>query len=73
MWELRKEKEPGIIKYSYIMQEIIRMIETGAKNRAWKEDICEYIEKEENLKGNGLIITEFGDKFMLIKWERFKK
>ena len=32
--ELRKEKETGIIKYSYIMQEIIRMIETGAKNRA---------------------------------------
>nr|DAT79830.1 MAG TPA: hypothetical protein [Caudoviricetes sp.]DAY90922.1 MAG TPA: hypothetical protein [Caudoviricetes sp.] len=31
---MRKEKETGIIKYSYIMQEIIRMIETGAKNRA---------------------------------------
>jgi hypothetical protein len=31
------------------------------------------MQKEENLKGNGLIITEFGDKFMMIKWERFKK
>jgi hypothetical protein len=35
--------------------------------------LAEYIQKEENLKGSGLIITEFGDKFMLIKWERFKK
>ena len=38
-----------------------------------QKELAEYIEKEENLKGNGLIITEFGDKFMLIKWERFKK
>jgi hypothetical protein len=29
--------------------------------------------KEENLKGSGLVITEFGDKYMMIKWERFKK
>lgn len=25
-----------------------------------------------NLKGSGMVITELGDKFMLIKWERFK-
>jgi hypothetical protein len=27
----------------------------------------------ENLKGAGAIITELGDKFMLIKWERFRE
>ena len=36
-------------------------------------ELAEYIRNEENLKGSGLIITEFGDKFMMIKWERFKK
>lgn len=36
-------------------------------------ELVEYMQNGENLKGNGLIITEFGDKFMMIKWERFKK
>lgn len=31
-----------------------------------------YMEKRENMKGFGMIITEIGDKFMLIKWERFR-
>ena len=31
-----------------------------------------YFQKPENLSGAGVIITELGDKFMLIKWERFK-
>ena len=31
------------------------------------------MQDEENLKGSGFIITEFGDKYMMIKWERFKK
>ncbi|MCG8390285.1 MAG: helix-turn-helix domain-containing protein [Cytophagales bacterium] len=26
----------------------------------------------ENLRGSGMVITELGDKFMLIKWERFR-
>ena len=36
-------------------------------------ELIEYMSKEENLKGSGLVITEFGDKYMMIKWERFKK
>ena len=31
-----------------------------------------FFQKPENLSGAGVIITELGDKFMLIKWERFK-
>ena len=26
----------------------------------------------DNLRGSGMVITELGDKFMLIKWERFR-
>lgn len=36
-------------------------------------ELIEYMALEDNIKGSGLIITEFGDKFMMIKWERFKK
>lgn len=31
-----------------------------------------YLSKKENLTGAGLIITELGDKYMMIKWERFR-
>ena len=36
-------------------------------------ELVEYIKNKETLSGAGMIITELGDKFMLIKWERFKK
>ncbi|MFL9831271.1 transposase [Flavobacterium sp. ARAG 55.4] len=36
-------------------------------------ELIEYIKNKETLSGAGMIITELGDKFMLIKWERFKK
>ena len=38
-----------------------------------QNELLEYMSKEENIKGSGLVITEFGDKYMMIKWERFKK
>lgn len=36
-------------------------------------ELASYFQKTENLKGAGVIVTELGDKFMLIKWERFKE
>lgn len=36
-------------------------------------ELIEYIKDKKTLSGAGMIITELGDKFMLIKWERFKK
>ncbi len=36
------------------------------------QELVEYLSNPENSKGSGLLITELGDKFMLIKWERFK-
>ena len=36
-------------------------------------ELIEFFKNKEQLKGAGMIITELGDKFMLIKWERFKE
>ena len=35
-------------------------------------ELVEFLKNKDQLKGAGMIITELGDKFMLIKWERFK-
>jgi len=35
-------------------------------------ELSTYFQKPQDLKETGFIITELGDKFMLIKWERFK-
>lgn len=35
-------------------------------------ELQEYLADLGNLKGHGMVITELGDKFMLIKWERFR-
>ncbi len=36
-------------------------------------ELAEFIANRENVTGAGMIITELGDKFMLIKWERFRE
>lgn len=38
-----------------------------------QQELIEFMQQETNIKGSGIIITEFGDKYMMIKWERFKK
>lgn len=35
-------------------------------------ELVEQLKNKEFLTGAGMIITELGDKFMLIKWERFR-
>ena len=35
-------------------------------------ELTEFMSKRENVEGAGMIITELGDKFMLIRWERFR-
>jgi transposase-like protein len=37
------------------------------------KELVEFYQNKDNLKGMGMILTELGDKYMLIKWERFKK
>jgi len=35
-------------------------------------ELSKYFSDRDNLKGAGAVITELGDKFMVIKWERFR-
>ncbi|MCU0441327.1 MAG: hypothetical protein MUE96_02940 [Bacteroidia bacterium] len=36
------------------------------------DELTSYLSNRDQLKNAGMIITELGDKFMLIKWERLK-
>lgn len=38
-----------------------------------QSELVQFLSQKEILKNAGCMITELGDKFMLIKWERFKK
>ena len=35
-------------------------------------ELSNYFQNINNISGAGVVVTELGDKFMLIKWERFK-
>ena len=35
-------------------------------------ELSAFFQERENISGHGMIITEIGDKYMLIKWERFR-
>lgn len=36
------------------------------------EELSRFFSDRTNLAGSGAVVTELGDKFMLIKWERFR-
>lgn len=35
-------------------------------------ELSAFMAKPENMKGSGMLITELGDKYMMIRWERFR-
>ncbi|WP_066756177.1 IS1/IS1595 family N-terminal zinc-binding domain-containing protein [Crocinitomix algicola] len=35
-------------------------------------ELAVFFANSENIKGSGVVVTELGDKYMLIKWERFR-
>ena len=35
-------------------------------------ELIKYLENPSNMQGSGLILSELGDKYMMIKWERFR-
>lgn len=37
------------------------------------EELIQFLQKKEVTKNAGFLITELGDKYMIIQWERFKK
>ena len=36
------------------------------------KELAEFVQVPGNLKGAGMVVTELGDKFMVIRWERFR-
>ena len=36
------------------------------------EELAKFMAMRENITGAGVLVTELGDKYMLIKWERFR-
>ncbi|GAA4456704.1 helix-turn-helix domain-containing protein [Nibrella saemangeumensis] len=36
------------------------------------KELADFMNDRQNMAGAGMIVTELGDKFMLIKWERFR-
>ncbi|TSE09227.1 IS1/IS1595 family N-terminal zinc-binding domain-containing protein [Aquimarina algiphila] len=36
-------------------------------------ELAIFFQSPDNIKGAGVVVTELGDKFMLIKWERFRE
>lgn len=38
-----------------------------------QQELAKFFENGQNIKGAGVVVSELGDKFMLIKWERFKE
>ena len=36
------------------------------------EELVKFYQDRSNLSGAGMIVTELGDKYMMIKWERFR-
>lgn len=38
-----------------------------------QQELITYMQEKNPLKGAGMLITELGDKFMVIRWERFRQ
>lgn len=55
-----KIKRPENTKY-HPTYKILNAIELG-----------KYFSEVSNIKGSGVVVTELGDKYMVIKWERFR-
>jgi transposase-like protein len=55
----------------------IKMPKQNMYNPTYKilnhKELAEFYANKENLKNAGMIVTELGDKFMLIRWERMKR
>ncbi|ADY50853.1 insertion element protein [Pseudopedobacter saltans DSM 12145] len=37
------------------------------------QELVDFFVNKESLKGQGLVVTELGDKYMVITWDRFKR
>ncbi len=62
---------------NWVKKHNIKRLDNNKYHPAYKilnsKELGIYFSEAENLKGSGVVVTELGDKYMVIKWERFKK
>lgn len=61
---------------NWVKQYGIKAPENTAYHPTYKvfshEELVKFMASRDQIAGTGMIITELGDKFMVIKWERFR-
>lgn len=61
---------------NWVRQHRVKRPENTAYHPTYKvmthAELLQFYTKVENIKGAGMIVTELGDKYMVIKWERFR-
>ena len=61
---------------NWVKQHKVKRPENRAYHPTYKilthAELIKYYSDPLNLKGAGMVLTELGDKYMLIRWERFK-
>ncbi len=68
------------VSHVSVMNWVRRYHIKAPENRAYRptykvlnhKELAHYFSDPANLKGAGMIVTEVGDKYMLIQWERFR-
>lgn len=62
---------------NWVRQYHVRQPESYAYRPTYRilnhKELAAFVANPENLKHAGMVITELGDKFMVIRWERFRK
>lgn len=61
---------------NWVKQYGIKPLENNSYHPTYKvlshEELVKFMSSRDQIAGTGMIITELGDKFMVIKWERFR-
>lgn len=62
---------------NWVKQYGINRVESGEYHPNYRilnhDELQRIMNDREGLKGKGMLITELGDKFMMIRWERFRE
>ncbi|WP_350339796.1 IS1/IS1595 family N-terminal zinc-binding domain-containing protein [Sanyastnella coralliicola] len=62
---------------NWVKQYGIKRVETGQYHPNYRivshEELASYFSDKSEVQGKGMLITELGDKFMVIRWERFRE
>ncbi len=61
---------------NWVKQHKVQRPEQGEYHPTYRilthSELLSFYQNPDNLKGAGMVVTELGDKYMLIRWERFR-